>query len=161
MRRTSPHARSPGFFTRHVIFHNHRHPTIIPPMRALGSLLLAGLASANFFDFFGGHQQQQQQQQRPMGAVLDPAEHENGMLNFRCPKYLCPDTGICAELPQHCPCPYPGSQLRCELPNRQFVCILKPPVHGIYDGDDGWKVDAGDNKVRDCGWVKRAFEGLV
>lgn len=116
-------------------------------------LLLLSPATANFFNFFGGQQQQQQPQYQ--GRVPNSKEHEVQYLNFKCKDYVCPDTGICAEDPKQCPCPYPGSQLRCPT-NNGFICILKPAIADVYDDEaTNAEVDAHDDNVRDCGWVKR------
>lgn len=126
----------------------------------LSVLLFTAPVAANFFNFFGGHQQQHQQQ--PLGSVNSAHEHENVVLNLKCNGYVCPDTGMCVNGPSECPCPYPGSQLRCPLENGDYLCVLKPPIENVYDDDaTNWQVDAGDNEIRDCGWVKRAFKGLL
>lgn len=116
---------------------------------------------ANFFNFFGGFNQQEQHV--PDGRLDTPEQFEEAMLNTRCQRYLCADTGICVDNPEQCPCPYPSSQLRCPLPNGKFLCISKPAgeISSNYDGSDNWKVDAKDNNVRDCGWVNRAYNGLI
>lgn len=124
-------------------------------------LLSLTLVSADFFNFFN---QGQQQQHQPDGRLDTPQEFEEASLNTRCERYLCTDTGICVDGPQHCPCPYPSSQLRCVLPKGKFICISKPAgeISSKYDDSaSNWKVDAGDDNVRDCGWVKRAYKGLV
>ncbi|RLV95392.1 Long chronological lifespan protein 2 [Spathaspora sp. JA1] len=111
----------------------------------------------DFFNFGGG----------PPGgqAGMSPEDNENMLLNTRCEKYLCPDTGICAKTPGNCPCPFPSSQLRCSLPNGRYVCISKPAGEGISnkynDPKTNWKLDAKNNDIRDCGWVDRAYKGLV
>lgn len=68
----------------------------------------------------------------------------------------------CVSGPKDCACPFPSSQLRCILPNGEPLCISKPAGEfgGVYDDErSNWKVDARDDAVRDCGWVKRAWEG--
>lgn len=123
-------------------------------------LCLAGSALADLFDFFNGqfghHQQQQQQQQQV--SLEDMAQQSN------CNKYLCPDTLLCVSGPKECPCPYQTSQLRCVLPNGEYLCISKPfgDFGDKYDDPKkNWKVDAQDDNVRDCGWVKRAWSGNI
>lgn len=123
-------------------------------------LLAVTMVSANLFDFiqnqFHGGQQQAQRQ--------TPDEYESSVLNSRCAQYLCPDTSICVESAKFCPCPYPSSQLRCFLPNGRYVCISKPAgeVSSNYnDPKSNWKIDAKDDDIRDCGWVSRAWKGLV
>ncbi|KAK6204784.1 long chronological lifespan protein 2 [Scheffersomyces amazonensis] len=127
-------------------------------------LIFISFANANLFNFFnnfggqdGGHNNQE-------GQVQTPEEYENGKLNTRCNRYLCEDTGICVDAPKFCPCPYPSSQLRCFLPDGRYLCISKPSGNhdGKYDDpNSNWKVDAKDNNIRDCGWVSRAWRGLV
>lgn len=85
-----------------------------------------------------------------------------------CKEYVCPDTKQCVKAPIDCDCPFPSSQLKCELPgkNKQFVCISKPALvdnprlQAIYD--DPIKGPKQSNKgVRDCGWVKDAWNGVI
>ncbi|EGW34091.1 uncharacterized protein SPAPADRAFT_59512 [Spathaspora passalidarum NRRL Y-27907] len=114
------------------------------------------------FDFFnfnqggggGGGQQ-----------ARSPQDNENVLLNTRCEKYLCPDTGVCAKSPRFCPCPFPSSQLKCPLPNGNYICVSKPAGEEIADKysdpNTNWKIDAKNNDIRDCGWVNRAYKGLV
>lgn len=86
------------------------------------------------------------------------------MLLSDCNTYVCPDTLTCVDEPNKCPCPFPSSQLRCILPNADYVCISRPAgdFGENYDNPDtNWKVDAKDDAVRDCGWVKRAYNGKV
>ncbi|RCK62367.1 Long chronological lifespan protein 2 [Candida viswanathii] len=128
------------------------------------SSFLVSLASANLFDFLnnfnhgGGGRQQQQ-------GVRNPQEYENRILTSQCNQYLCPDTGLCVESPKFCPCPYPSSQIRCFLPDGRYLCISKPAGEGISDKYNdpktNWKIDAKDDNIRDCGWVNRAWRGLV
>lgn len=116
--------------------------------------VLASTSSAFIFDFNRGGQQQQQQQQQ--------ASYEDVVLNNACSKYLCPDTLACVSGPEECPCPFPKSQLRCTLPDGQYICISKPATHdsklnGIYD--DPIKGPKAKNKgLRDCGWVENAYK---
>ncbi|GEQ67999.1 hypothetical protein JCM33374_g1665 [Metschnikowia sp. JCM 33374] len=122
-------------------------------------LAVLALGSADFFDFF--HQQQQQQhhhhqQQAPQFNL------EQSVLESSCNAYLCPDTLACVGSPKDCPCRFPSSELRCVLPNKEYYCISKPAGNfgGKYDDpNENWKIDAKDNNVRDCGWVKRAWSG--
>lgn len=121
-------------------------------------LTAASVANANFFNFF--NQQQHQQQQQPK----QPLDHENDVLNSQCGRYVCPDTLICVDGPSSCPCPYQSSQLRCLLPDGRYICVSKPAgdFGDRYDDPDkNWKVDAHDDNVRDCGWVQRAWSGVV
>lgn len=122
-------------------------------LQSLFTFILLACASANFFDFF-----QQQHQQQPQ----EPVSVEDRILLSDCKKYLCPDTLLCADSPNKCPCPMPASQLRCVLPNSDYVCISRPsgPFGSKYDNPkNNWKVDAKDDNVRDCGWVSRAWKG--
>ena len=123
-------------------------------------LFSLSIVSANLFNFFNNFNQGQQQQH-----VQTPQEYESAMLNSRCGKYLCPDTGICVDAPKFCPCPYPSSQLRCFLPDGRYLCISKPAGDGISDKykdpKTNWKVDAKNDNIRDCGWVNRAWLGKV
>ncbi|CAI5756158.1 unnamed protein product [Candida verbasci] len=115
--------------------------------------------TANLFDFLNN-----QFHSGARNQPNNPKELENQVLNSRCNKYLCPDTKLCVEAPKFCPCPYPSSQIRCFLPNDKFVCISKPSGEGIsekYNSEDAYKLDAKDDNIRDCGWVKRAWNGLV
>lgn len=114
------------------------------------------VASADIFDFFHNQQQQQHQQQHQQFNL------EQNVLDSQCTAYLCPDTLTCVGTPKECPCPFPSSQLRCVLPNKEYICISKPAgnFEGKYDDQSSnWKVDAKDDSVRDCGWVKRAWLG--
>jgi hypothetical protein len=130
------------------------------------SVLLAlfislSVVSANFSDFFNNNFGGQEKQE---GVVKSPLDYENAMLNARCDKYLCTDTGLCVDAPKFCPCPYPSSQLRCFLPDGKYLCISKPAgeISSKYnDPATNWKVDAKDDDVRDCGWVARAWRGTV
>lgn len=120
-------------------------------LNSFASLALIGLAAANLFDFL--HNQNQQQPQR---ESLEQQIFASG-----CANYLCPDTLECEASPQKCPCLFPSSQLRCVLPNGEYLCISKPA--GAFDGkyDDpklNWKVDAKDDNVRDCGWITRTYK---
>ena len=115
-------------------------------MLVLPLLFVAGV-SANFFDFF----QQQFHGEAPQDT--SPEEFEANLLNDGCGKYFCPDTRTCVETPNDCPCPYPSSQLRCVLPNGEYLCISKPAgdISQLYlDPETNWKLDAGGD-VRDCG----------
>lgn len=130
-------------------------------------LFSISLVEASIFDFFNQHQQQQQQhhqQQEEGGRFNNPLDYENEVLETNCNKYLCPDTSICVDSPKFCPCPYPSSQLRCFLPNSRYVCISKPAgdFNGEYDDPSvNWKIDAKDDNIIDCGWVNRAWKGLI
>ncbi|CAK7894299.1 long chronological lifespan protein 2 [[Candida] anglica] len=120
--------------------------------------LIAGV-SAFFGDFFNQHQNFQQQQAQPQ----TPEQVEQSVLNNGCKEYLCPDTLSCVRTPNDCPCKFPSSQLRCVLPDGSFMCISKPAgdISEKYnDPSNNWKIDAGGD-VRDCGWVSRAWNGLV
>lgn len=123
---------------------------------------IAALCNASIFDFvnqaFGGHGHHHQQQQQPQFNM----EHE--VLNSNCPKYLCKDTLACVDGPNQCPCPFPSSQLRCVLPDGAFICISKPAgdISLQYsDPNTNYMIDAQNDDVRDCGWVKRAFSGQM
>lgn len=109
------------------------------------------LIQASIFDFFQQHEQQNQQRVE---------NEEVQKLSLNCNSYVCPDTGTCVKEPKLCPCPFPSSQLRCNLPNSDYICISKPAgIYGHYD-DPGtnWKVDAQDDNIRDCGWVARILK---
>lgn len=86
-------------------------------------------------------------------------------MNSDCKGYVCPYTNECSRGPEECSCPFPRSQLRCVLPNKQVVCISKPAtndkkLNDVYD--DTAKGPRARNKgVRDCGWVEAAYKGLV
>lgn len=118
-----------------------------------------------FLDFFQNHFKQQQQQQQHQGIHRSPEDFENVNLNARCDRFLCPDTGICVDTPKSCPCPFPLSQLRCVLPNGNYLCISKPAgdefYHDYENPATNWKMDAKNDNVRDCGWVSRAYLGKV
>lgn len=113
--------------------------------------------NAQFFNPFGHRQQQQQQQ---------PKNYEQEFLNNKCERYLCPDTQACVKTAADCPCPFPKSQLKCVLPNTEnFVCISKPATHdkalnALYD-DPVKGPKASVEGQRDCGWVIKAYNGLV
>lgn len=112
---------------------------------------LSATVSANFFDFFQNQQPQQQ-----------PQSFEERALLSDCGKYLCPDTLACVDAPNQCPCPFSSSQLRCVLPNNDYICISRPAgdYGGKYDDtSSNWKVDAKDDAIRDCGWAIRAWKG--
>lgn len=122
-------------------------------VRVSVALALLSAASANLFDFLQ-NQYEQQEEHKP--------SFEEVVLLSGCTKYVCPDTNTCVAGPKDCPCPFPSSQLRCPLPNGEYICISKPA--GDFEGkyDDAAKnflVDAKSDDVRDCGWVKRAWEG--
>lgn len=112
---------------------------------------------SGFLFNFNQHQNQEQQ-----GA---PQSFEDKYLNSKCGGYLCPDTMECVAQPKDCPCPFPSSQLRCVLPDNQYICISKPATHDeklneIYD--DPVKGPKAKNKgVRDCGWVSQAHKDLI
>lgn len=115
-----------------------------------------------FFDFFnqGAHRASPP----PEGRVDSAEAHESVILGLPCDKYLCQDTGMCVEKPSSCPCPYPSSQLRCELPGDRYICISKPlgkEASNYNDSKTNFKVDAKDDTVRDCGWVSRAWSGNI
>lgn len=125
-----------------------------------GGLALVSVCSG-FFNFF-----HQGQETRPpsQGRVASAQDHEQAIFELSCSRYLCPDTGICMDRPSLCPCPYPSSQLRCELPGDRYLCISKPlgdRADEYIDENSNWKIDANDDTIRDCGWVKRAWKGVV
>lgn len=124
-------------------------------LKSIIVLAYFSLVSANMFDFF---------QNQFQGGQENQVSFEDQVLENSCGKYLCPDTLKCVKGPKDCPCPFPSSQMKCILPNGQHVCISKPAgsFGGKYDDlEKNWKVDAKDDKVRDCGWVKRAWEGKI
>jgi hypothetical protein len=83
-----------------------------------------------------------------------------------CKGYLCPDTKECVAKALDCPCPFPKSQLKCPLPDKKnFVCISKPAtldekLIAIYDDPLKGPKAAIDGE-RDCGWVVKAYKGLI
>ncbi|AQZ12162.1 LCL2 (YLR104W) [Zygosaccharomyces parabailii] len=91
-----------------------------------------------------------------------PQPYEDKFLNSNCEGYLCPDTMECVGHAKDCPCPFSKSQLKCVLPNNDYICISKPASHdeklnAIYD--DPVKGPKAKNKgLRDCGWVLEAFK---
>ncbi|EDO17719.1 hypothetical protein Kpol_1033p23 [Vanderwaltozyma polyspora DSM 70294] len=126
--------------------------------RFLFAILLLLPYSQGFFNFQGNQRQQQQQHHQnanPAEGFLSP--HEERALSNQCPGYLCPDTEECVDSPSSCPCPFPGSQLKCSLPDGTFVCISKPAtdnedINRKYDDLSG-NSKIKFNGVRDCGWV--------
>lgn len=117
--------------------------------------LYFGVAQASFFDFIQ-NQFHNANQPRQSNFEVDK-------LNIGCNQYLCADTLQCVEEPKLCPCPFPSSQLRCFLPNGNYLCISKPAgdIASKYDDPTtNWKVDAKDDDVRDCGWVSRKYKGI-
>ena len=120
-------------------------------------LCLSSSVSGFFFDF--NQRGQQESQQQPS------IPYEERVLNNECPEFLCPDTLACVKSAQDCPCPFPKSQLRCTLPDGQYVCISKPATHdaglnGIYDNPE--KGPKARNKgLRDCGWVENVYKGIL
>ncbi|CCD26055.2 Lcl2p NDAI_0G02780 [Naumovozyma dairenensis CBS 421] len=104
----------------------------------------------------GFFQFQQQQQQQPIEL-----SYEERILNNDCDKYLCPDTLACVASKKDCPCPFPKSQLKCLISNERYVCISKPATHdeemnAVYD-DPVKGPKAAFDGMRDCGWVKNAY----
>ncbi|ODV63836.1 Lcl2p ASCRUDRAFT_73603 [Ascoidea rubescens DSM 1968] len=132
--------------------------SILSTIRSLIFILgCSSLVAADFFDFFGGGQGQPAPEKTPF---------EVEFLNSDCKGYLCPDTQACVDKPIDCPCPFPSSQLKCQLPDKKnFVCISKPAVNNeklmaLYD--DPVKGPKQKHKgVRDCGWVIQAWKGEV
>lgn len=119
------------------------------------------ITAASLFDFIQNHFHEDPQNEAKRKS---PLEYENNFLNTPCDGYLCPDTKICVEASKFCPCPYPSSQLRCFLPDGQYICISKPAGDISMKYDDpktNWKVDAKDDNIRDCGWVNRAWKNLL
>ena len=102
----------------------------------------------------------QQEQRKPK-----PKSYEEQTLESECLEYLCPDTLTCVPTPDDCPCPLPRFQLRCILPDGHYVCISKPATNdkklsALYDDPvKGPGVQAPG--MRDCGWVLKAYQGLV
>ncbi|SCV00176.1 LAME_0G08042g1_1 [Lachancea meyersii CBS 8951] len=125
-------------------------------MLAIWALLLTSV-SGFFFDFNqNGHQQHQQN---------PPASYEEQVLNNACGDYLCPDTLACVKNSWECPCPFPKSQLRCELPKGQYICISKPAtqdeaLNALYD-DPAKGPRIRSSGLRDCGWVENAYKGSL
>ncbi|CDO96278.1 unnamed protein product [Kluyveromyces dobzhanskii CBS 2104] len=130
-------------------------------MKVLGSVIglsfVLQAASAFFFDS-GHHQQQQQQQQQ-----RDGNSYQQRFFDINCPHYVCPGTLECVRKQSDCSCPYPNSQLKCNLPNGQAICISKPATHDarlsdIYDDPVKGPAQRTDG-LRDCGWVLDVYEG--
>lgn len=114
-----------------------------------------GVAYAGLFNFMQDQFQHQENNR---------VSYEQRVLDTQCDGYVCPSTLECVTRPQDCPCPYPSSQMRCILPNGQPLCISKPTGDQAGKYDDAaknFKLDAKDDSVRDCGWVKRAWEGKI
>ncbi|CCE79632.1 Piso0_001710 [Millerozyma farinosa CBS 7064] len=127
-------------------------------MRVVWISLFLTAASANLFDFI------QQQFHADRGQQQNGNEMDEKSMLSGCNKFLCSDTKACVDSPDHCPCPFPSSQLRCVLPDGKYTCISKPAGDISYKYDHphtNWKIDAKDDSVRDCGWVTRAWRGLV
>lgn len=84
---------------------------------------------------------------------------EEKILTSDCLGYMCADTFACVKGPADCPCQFPSSQLKCVLPEGGYICISKPAgdFNGRYDGDKAALVDAKDDTIRDCGWVRRIY----
>ncbi|GMM51467.1 Lcl2 protein [Starmerella bacillaris] len=93
-------------------------------------VLLLTPCAAQFGGFFDHvFQNQGQRQERPAGGASKVVNNmvENTYNDLECNRFLCEDTLVCVDGPNDCPCPFPDSQLRCELPNNQgYVCISKP-----------------------------------
>lgn len=126
-----------------------------PLFKPLLLFVLANFVSASIFDFI--------QNQFHHGEGDRPS-YEQKVLDSQCEKYLCPDTLECVSSPKKCPCPFPSSQMRCPLPNGDFVCISKPAGdfdRRYDDPEKNYKVDAKNDEIRDCGWVKRAWQGKL
>ncbi|ODV88633.1 hypothetical protein CANCADRAFT_3278 [Tortispora caseinolytica NRRL Y-17796] len=104
-------------------------------------LLLAGLAYAQFGDFFGfgGNRQ-------PSKKAASHDIYLNLNKDLECTKYLCPDSFACVDKPIDCPCSFPESEVKCILPDKSsYVCISKP------DTDSG----------RTCDFVNKAYNGKI
>lgn len=119
------------------------------------------LQSVSAFFFDGHHQQQQQQGHNDQDAMT----YQQRFLDNGCPHYLCPETLACVKKESDCPCPFPNSQLKCQLPNGRRVCISKPATHDaalndIYDDPVKGPMQRTDG-LRDCGWVLDAYQGKV
>lgn len=124
-------------------------------MNPLILLSLTVPCQANLFDFIQNQFHHGSQANRESNFEIDT-------LNQNCNKYLCQDTLQCVDEPKLCPCPFPSSQLRCFLPNGNYICISKPADSDEYnDPQNNWRVDAKDDNIRDCGWVSRAYKGLI
>ncbi|EGV66868.1 hypothetical protein CANTEDRAFT_112373 [Yamadazyma tenuis ATCC 10573] len=121
----------------------------------LTTLTLVLVVQANFFDFV-----QNQFHTNNQGAPAPAGTFEMGVLNSNCKDYLCPETQTCVQGPRSCPCPFPSSQLRCVLPDGNYICISKPAGDfsvRYKDPQTNWKIDANDDTIRDCGWVNRHY----
>ncbi|CCK71281.1 Lcl2p KNAG_0G02230 [Huiozyma naganishii CBS 8797] len=122
--------------------------------------LLWGVSTAFMFDFHHQQRQQQQQQQEQQRS------YEDRVLDNECPNYLCPDTLQCVKEKKDCPCPFSKSQLKCELPNGDYLCISKPATHDqklneqYDDSKKGPQFKAG-NGIRDCGWILDVYQGKI
>lgn len=123
-------------------------------------LAYAILSCSGVLGFMFNFNQQHQQHQQPK---LEP--YEDRVLDSECPNYLCPITLECVLTPGDCPCPFPKSQLKCPLPNDEFICISKPATHdqkinNIYD-DPIKGPKAHVKGMRDCGWVLNTYKGDI
>lgn len=110
-------------------------------LRIINFLLVAasliGFSEALFEQFFS------QQQQRQPNSEPSNQDRFNSKI---CAGYVCPDTYACVDAAINCPCPFPDSQLKCQIPpngnNQGFsVCISKGS--------------------RGCDFVIDAYKGLV
>lgn len=138
---------------QHIPISNAFVSIIITMLQIFYACTLLALVSANFFDFLQNQFHNTHEQR---------VNFEQQILDTDCSKYLCPGTMECVSGPNDCSCPFPSSQLRCVLPNGDHLCISKPAgdLGSAYDEpSSNWKVDAKDDNVRDCGWVKRAWAG--
>ncbi|CCE62257.1 hypothetical protein TPHA_0C01010 [Tetrapisispora phaffii CBS 4417] len=116
-----------------------------------------------FFNFGGGHNAGHGQRNRENTAAQ--GSYEDRYLANNCQGYLCPDTLECVSYPSDCPCPFPASQLKCGLPDGNYICISKPAskddaVNNIYDNpnqNSQFKMEG----MRDCGWVLDEYYGKL
>ncbi|KAL1974732.1 hypothetical protein VTN31DRAFT_4936 [Thermomyces dupontii] len=106
---------------------------------ALWALLFLFIASAHaqfgsFFEqmFGGGHPGGQQE------AASDSAWYQQQWKEANCPRYLCPGTLACVDVPHHCPCPHPSVEDKVELGEGSAICVSKG---GFKPGEAARKIE--------------------
>ena len=117
----------------------------MPPLSLILTLLFTvSYVQADIFQNLFGQQMRQQEEN---------FDYQKKQLNSECSKYLCPESFACVSKPIDCPCPFPDSQQKCILPDRQnYVCIAKTDKADLK----GFK-----GEIRDCSWVRKAYKGKV
>lgn len=104
----------------------------------LYTLLFSAVAFGQFGMFDQFMRQQKQQQQQP-----DDADNwvESQYDKIKCDQYLCEDTLACVKSRADCPCLFPATEIKCVLPNKDYVCISSGSM--------------------DCSFVEKAYKGQV